>query len=127
MQEQRRSFERIPFDADTFVSQHQQEWNVELIDLSLNGVLFQQPNDWAIHPGKSLQIKITLANDSIIKMEILLVHNTETEVGCRILHIDLDSITLLKRLVELNVGSDDFLERELSALIDEHASKASAK
>ncbi len=124
MPEQRRSFQRIPFDADTFVSQNQQQWAVELIDLSLNGVLFQQPSEWAIHPGKPLNINIILANDSVINMEVLLVHNTETEVGCRILHIDLDSITLLKHLVALNVGGDEFLERELSALINAHAARA---
>ncbi|MCG8610315.1 MAG: hypothetical protein MI864_07240, partial [Pseudomonadales bacterium] len=36
-------------------------------------------------------------------------------------YIDLDSITHLKRLIELNVGDPSLIERELSALIDAHA------
>lgn len=112
-----RSFTRIPFDADTTVSQEEGQWPVELMDISLNGVLFKQPDDWKIHPGNPLFICITIADRTKIKMEASLVHITQEEAGCKCLHIDLDSITLLKRLIELNVGDDAFLERELSALI----------
>lgn len=112
-----RQFTRIEFDADTRVSQGEDVWSVELMDISLNGVLFKQPNNWLINPGKPLFVNIHLSDQSIIKMECQLVHTTEDEVGCQCKHIDLDSITLLKRLIELNVGSEDMLERELSALI----------
>ncbi len=120
MSEQRRSFQRIPFDAETHVSQGDKQWPVELLDISLNGILFKQPSDWRINPGQPLTIRISLADNSSIIMETRLVHSTTSQVGCHCIHIDLDSITLLKRLVELNVGSDDFLERELSALLEEH-------
>lgn len=120
MTSQRRSFVRIPFDADTFVSQGGQNWPVELLDISLNGVLFKQPEKWLIHPGKPLSINIKLADQSNINMEAGLVHITPTLAGCQCQFIDLDSITLLKRLIELNVGSDTFLERELSALMSGH-------
>ena len=120
MSEQRRSFQRIPFDTDTRVSQGDKSWSVELIDVSLNGILFKQPEDWNIHPGHSLNIRITLADYSHIDMESQLVHSTKQQVGCQCLHIDLDSITMLKRLIELNLGSDEFVERELSALMADH-------
>ncbi len=120
MSEQRRSFQRIQFDADTQVSQGDKKWSVELIDVSLNGILFKQPKDWLIHPGHPLNIRISLADDSHIKMETQLIHSTQSQVGCHCLHIDLDSITLLKRLIELNLGSDEFIEREFSALLSEH-------
>ena len=38
------------------------------------------------------------------------------ELGLRCVDIDLDSITHLRRLVELNLGETELLERELSAL-----------
>jgi len=120
MSEQRRSFTRVEFDADTQVSQNNAIWPVELLDISLNGVLFKQPDDWSIHPGKPLFITIRLADNNKIRMEGCLVHITEHEAGCKCLHIDLDSITHLKRLIELNVGNDEFLERELGALIQDH-------
>jgi len=122
MSEQRRSFVRVPFDADAQVSQHDAIWPVDLLDISLNGVLFKQPDDWKIHPGKPLFITIHLADKNRIRMEGRLVHITEKEAGCQCIHIDLDSITHLKRLIELNVGNDEFLERELGALIQDHGS-----
>lgn len=115
-----RSFTRIAFDADTTVKQDNDEWPVELMDISLNGVLFKQPENWKINPGKPLFVTINLADRTRIKMETSLVHIAPKEVGCKCIHIDLDSITLLKRLIELNVGDDAFLERELSALITQH-------
>jgi hypothetical protein len=116
-----RHFTRIPFDAQTTVSQGNHSWPVELLDISLNGVLFKQPDVWSIHPGNSLMIDIRLADHTHIKMESNLVHITPQFVGCQCHHIDLDSITLLKRLVELNVGSDEYVERELAALINDHS------
>ncbi len=56
-----RNFTRIPFDADTKVQQDNDEWSVDLIDISLNGVLFKQPQDWKIHPGKPVFIIISIA------------------------------------------------------------------
>jgi len=115
-----RHFTRIPFDAQTTVSQGNHTWPVDLIDISLNGVLFKQPDVWSIHPGNPLMVDIRLADHTHIKMECNLVHTTPDYVGCQCGFIDLDSITLLKRLVELNVGSDEGVERELTALISEH-------
>ena len=121
---QHRHFARIPFDGDTHVMQGGNAWNVELLDISLNGILFKQPDDWSIHPGRPLQVVINLVGRMRIKMEVELVHITNIEAGCHCLHIDLDSITNLKRLVELNIGSDSFLERELQSLIEDHSAHA---
>lgn len=112
-----RHFTRIDFDAETSVSQGTHRWPVELVDVSLNGVLFKQPEVWNIHPGNPIFIDIQLTDRAHIKMEARLVHITPEFVGCQCIHIDLDSITMLKRLVELNLGSDEYLERELSSLI----------
>jgi c-di-GMP-binding flagellar brake protein YcgR len=120
MSEQRRSFNRIPFDADTSVSQGASSWPVELIDISLNGILFKQPENQAIQQNQSVQIRITLADNSHIDMDTQLIYSKGDHVGCKCVHIDLDSITQLKRLIELNLGSDTFLERELNALLEEH-------
>ncbi len=120
MSEQRRSFKRIPFDADTQVSQGKKSWPVELIDISLNGILFKQPAGQTVVKGEPISICISLANNSQITMETELIYNEEDHMGCKCLHIDLDSITQLKRLVELNLGSDSFLERELTALLEGH-------
>ena len=120
MSEQRRSFNRIPFDADTTVSQGDSSWPVDLIDISLNGILFKQPSDQTIQKSQPVDICITLGDNSQINMNTQLIYSKGDHVGCKCVHIDLDSITQLKRLIELNLGSDEFLERELSALLEEH-------
>ncbi len=119
MNEQRRHFSRVPFDAQTHVEQGGNRWAVELIDISLNGLLFKQPEDWSINPGQPLKVNIELSGDVHICMDVNLVHTTAQSAGCRCAHIDLDSITQLKRLMELNIGAD-MHNRELTALIEAH-------
>jgi hypothetical protein len=49
-------------------------------------------------------------------MECRVAHIEPTYVGFHCLRIDLDSISFLRRMVELNTGEPAVLERELSAL-----------
>jgi hypothetical protein len=52
-----------------------------------------------------------------ITMETRVVHREGDDAGLRCLSIDLDSVTHLRRLVELNLGDPALLDRELSELI----------
>ena len=47
------------------------------------------------------------------------VHIDSQHIGLRCDSIDLDSITHLRRLVELNSGDPSMLEREISALVND--------
>jgi hypothetical protein len=49
-------------------------------------------------------------------MDVTVAHCESEHVGFHCDHIDIDSITHLRRLVELNLGDPELLERELSAL-----------
>lgn len=42
----RRRFRRIAFDAKTALRQNGQEWQVQLVDLSLKGLLVKRPSPW---------------------------------------------------------------------------------
>lgn len=48
-----------------------------------------------------------------------MAHCNGEQAGLLCLTIDIDSVTHLRRLVELNLGDTDLLERELSHLIAE--------
>lgn len=50
-------------------------------------------------------------------MTVSLAHEKGRQLGFYCEEIDLDSITHLRRLIELNLGSSELLERELSALV----------
>ncbi|PKM31961.1 MAG: PilZ domain-containing protein [Gammaproteobacteria bacterium HGW-Gammaproteobacteria-11] len=118
MSDDRRRFTRIPFDAQTRLQQDDWSVDVQLVDISLRGLLIMQPADWP-HPREKAPFNaiIDLAEGSQICMEVTLAHAEEGLLGFECAHIDLDSISHLKRLVALNMGDEAMLERELAALL----------
>lgn len=112
----RRTFTRIFFDAETVVTQDGRTWPVQLIDISLRGILIQALPDQKIIDNKPVDISIHLGGDIQICMTARVANHTDDKVGLACEHIDVDSMTHLRRLVELNVGDTSLLERELSAL-----------
>lgn len=112
----RRRFQRIDFDASTELVQGERRWAVELHDLSLKGLLVHRPDDWDLQPGLPLTACIRLADDVQVSMDVLLVRDHDGLLGLACQHIDLESMSHLRRLVELNLGDTALLERELAAL-----------
>ncbi len=114
----RRKFQRVLFDADTRIEVASGDIPTQLIDISLNGVLIKSPEDWSCATGDELSISIQLDKDDefIIRMQTTVAHIDQGHIGLHCEHIDMDSITNLRRLVELNLGNADLLERELVSL-----------
>lgn len=118
MSDDRRRFTRVPFDADTTLQQDGWHADVQLIDLSLRGLLVLQPDDWqGANPNEPFLALIDLSEGNQIRMEVGLVHAEEGLLGFRCEHIDLDSISHLRRLIALNLGDPTLVERELAALL----------
>ena len=115
----RRRFQRIAFDAATELVQGAQRWDVELHDLSLKGLLIKRPEGWHGDAERPFLATISLAADISVQMEILLMRDDHELLGFVCQYIDLDSISHLRRLVELNLGDGSLLERELAALGEE--------
>ncbi|BCO33231.1 hypothetical protein TspCOW1_33340 [Thiohalobacter sp. COW1] len=113
---QRRRFTRIPFDADARLSAGDRQWPVELLDISLKGALIARPDDWDGRTEGPFRLELRLGEDAVIAMDVSVAHQEEDRLGLRCEDIDLDSITHLRRLVELNLGNPDLLERELASL-----------
>ena len=115
---EKRHFTRIHFDAIAHISGSQGDWQAKVIDISLNGLLIDRPANWTAQAGDHLNVELRL-NDSdvVIKMEVKVTHLELDHVGLTCEHIDIDSITHLRRLVELNLGDEELLNRELSELI----------
>ncbi len=116
-QSEHRRFTRIPFNATVNLKQGASVWHTELIDVSMKGVLTKAPAHWQANAHGVFALDLILENNSIaIHMEVAVAHQEDGRVGFICEHIDLDSITHLRRLVELNLGDTDLLNRELSAL-----------
>ncbi|MGK9065773.1 PilZ domain-containing protein [Stutzerimonas chloritidismutans] len=112
----RRRFQRFAFDAATELVQGERRWTVQLHDLSLKGLLIHRPVGWDADPSVPFQARIRLADDAEVLMEVELAHAEGELIGLVCRHIDVDSISHLRRLVELNLGDEALLERELAAL-----------
>lgn len=95
-----------------------------MVDISLKGVLLQLPAGQVPQPGSPCLVKLPLgsradeaADTIVIAMagEVAHVEGDQAGVLCR--SIDLESITHLRRLIEVNLGDPAASERELKALI----------
>ncbi|MCO8311263.1 PilZ domain-containing protein [Pseudomonas mandelii] len=114
----RRRFKRIAFNAQTELSQNGHRWPVQLLDLSLKGMLIQRPEPWLGNREQTFSVDIHLSDDIEIKMDMELTHEDQGQLGFVCKHISLESIERLRRLIELNLGDPRELERELGALIE---------
>jgi len=114
--QEHRAFSRIIFDAKSIIIGKDNQWETELLDISLKGALVQRPSSWDFALDSSFELDIKLSEDTVIQMEATVAHIEDDHIGFRCDHIDLESITHLRRIVELNTGNEDLLHRELSAL-----------
>lgn len=114
----RRRFKRIAFDARTELMQGEFIWPVKLLDLSLKGLLIERPEPWLGNREQGFCVDIHLSDDVDIKMDVQLTHEDHGQLGFVCQHISLESIQRLRRLIELNLGDPQELERELGALIE---------
>ena len=117
--EQKRHFTRIPFDADIrLVDKSGHSWESHLIDVSLKGALIAIPAGWQGKCGDEFLLELLLAGDDIkIDMEVSVAHIQPDRVGFYCRNIDIDSVSHLHRLVELNLGDEKLLEREISEMV----------
>ena len=113
----KRRFSRVPFASTIQMVNAKGSWDVQLIDVSLKGILAAVPADWRTKIGDHYLVEMLTENEeATIRMEVSVAHIEGQRVGFRCEHIDLDSITHLRRLVELNLGNDEMLHRELTDL-----------
>ena len=118
---ERRRFSRILYLTMADLVQGDKKWRTQLVDISLQGALLIRPDDWESHDNKEYSLSFVLGGSDIeIKMQVMLTHEASKKLGFYCHHIDIDSATHLKRMIELNVGDEDLLHRELEQLLSEH-------
>lgn len=119
---ERRRFSRIPFDATAHIDieDGDQYLNCQVIDVSLRGVLIIRPGQWQADLHQSCHIDLLLEDGQVvIKMQATVAHMDSAYIGFECREIDLDSMSHLKRLVELNLGDEALLHRELLTLLEQ--------
>lgn len=124
---QRRHFSRVNFQEGCTLHINDTALACNVLDLSLRGALLSLPASalpaTATQRGTpcSLNIMLEPAGDVQVLMQGEIAHAEASDnalhlgLGCH--EIDLDSITHLRRLVELNLGDAQLLEREVGLLV----------
>jgi hypothetical protein len=121
--QEHRHFRRISFfDAVQIVSDdidgaESSSWEATCIDISMMGILLEVPAGFPKIIGTSFEAQLILSEDVMIEMPCTLVHVEGTHAGFRCEMISIDSLTNLRRLLELNFVDHSEIERELSELI----------
>jgi hypothetical protein len=116
--EERRNFSRIALDRLASLEVGGVSTACELVDISLRGALVRVPAKLRADAGQECTLTIQLDLGAVlIRMRGAVAHRADRTVGVRCTDIDLDCIAHLRRLLEVNLGDDRLLRRELAALI----------
>jgi hypothetical protein len=112
-----RRFTRVPFLRRIRIDTRGVQMEAQCLDISARGVLMVRPADvsWALE--QHIQISMDLGEREQIVMECSVAHIDDEVVGCACDSMDLESMTLLRRVLELNLPEPASIHRELAELI----------
>jgi len=116
---ERRRFQRVLYRAPALITQGNHRVATTVHDLSLHGVLLSVIDEPDLDINQSVHVEFPLPeSDIVIQLTAHILSMNNSIIRVIIEHIDIDSIGHLKRLVELNIGDDSLLHRELEHLSD---------
>ena len=112
-----RNYARIPFETEVLLHLRSKALKVQLVDIALKGALVQTEtlDGIALHDPCRLELPLDKVGD-VVAMSGVVVHLEGQHIGIECQDIDLTSLTHLRRLVELNTGDAQLMNRELSHL-----------
>ena len=125
MEPNKRRFQRIPFDAQirmTLTDKNREPITGLLQDISLKGALITVSKASAVLTiGQRGALKIRPEQSDIefdFTVEVAYALSDKPTYGLNLVGLDLESASYLRRLIEVNLGNDDGLQREFSHLIE---------
>ncbi|MCW8955274.1 MAG: PilZ domain-containing protein [Gammaproteobacteria bacterium] len=111
---ERRQYKRIPFIAEVLLGQDDHQWHCRLMDISLKGMLIEHV-EGAPSEG-SFDVSLVLSEDVAINMQASISHCSKDYCGLVWKNIELEGLTHLRRLLELNMSDAEQINRELAEL-----------
>ena len=113
-----RRFSRVPFHATAQLLVQGRIIAVSLLDIALKGALLCTAAPEGLRLQEQCRLALSLTDDGdAITMDGSIAHLDGTQVGFQCLEIDISNMTRLRRLLELNTGDVDLVDRELHQLI----------
>lgn len=111
-----RRFRRVPFEAVVTMKLEQAPLSGELLDVAFKGAMVGTEEPLEIPLGTQCELCISIP-DSPISLTFLaeLIHKEENRSGFLFISEDLDTLTHLRKLIELNTGDAEATRSELTA------------
>ena len=114
-----RRYSRIPFHSDIQLHLASAVQTVHLLDIALKGALVESGKPIAVTLGQDCSLLLRLdGHAEKIEMKGRVVHQEGERIGIECRNMDVDSLTSLRRLLELNLGDAALVDRELSHMFE---------
>ena len=113
----KRHYSRLPFIGQAKLLTHEGEHRTMVEDISLKGAMVRFSALNPLRVGESCQLHLTLSPEDALVMWTKVAHVNGLQAGLHCEAIDIDSMTHLRRMVELNSGDYALLERELAQMV----------
>ncbi len=111
-----RHFRRIPFEANVTLRIGQETWKGLLLDVALKGAMVGTEAPLSFKMGTQCDLCISLPGTTIsLDFQAKLVHSEEHCYGFKFLSENLETLTHLRKLIELNTGDAEATRSELHA------------
>ena len=119
MSEDRRRFERVTYAGPAILRlKDQAPAEVEVENLSLKGVLLRGvPADLEVSSGDAGELEIQLSPEAEIRMSMEIVFCSNQRLGANWFEIDVEGMAHLRRLLALNLGDAEQVDRELARML----------
>ncbi len=114
-----RYFSRIKFPAQAHIPLNETIHTLEVLDISLRGVLLHSGIPITLTVGSGCVLRIYLpATNITLTFTAELVHLHEKNLGFKFVDADIDTMTHLRNLLGYNIGNPDQITHELHFWLD---------
>ena len=112
---ERRKFQRVPFATEAEINCNNNKYSGKLLDISLQGALIHGKGNIPLEKGNICALSIHLLDSEItLQFDVDIVHREENKFGFRFIGEDTETMIHLRRLLELNIGSSETIDKEIS-------------
>ena len=112
---EKRRFTRVELALPVEVHQGGSVWHQRLIDISLNGVATDQPDQWDAQYNEPFTLVIKLEEDSTLELHAYLQHVEAGKLGFSMRHVDRENMQPLLEVLQAHMDLAT-LEEELALL-----------
>lgn len=115
-----RRFRRVHFETEVTLNVGHEVWSGELLEVAMKGAMVSTSAPLPLTPGTNCSLCISLPGTSIsLNFQAVLIHAEGSHYGFRFISEDLETLTHLRKLIELNTGDAEATRSELSSWLSD--------